>query len=722
MSKQKFNRYTKKKEPYAFPVPERDVILTWIEAQGKPVHFKKLVKVFDLSHEEEQQGLEYRLKAMLRDGQLWLDRRSRYGLPNKLNLIEGTIFAHSEGFGFLENASGGEDLYLSARQMRRVFHRDRVLAQVLNNTNRGKGEAQISEVIERNTNFILGRLHVERDYVFVRALRKEIHHDLYVPQEYLNGATVGDLVNVRVIVQPDLHTQPIVAIVEILPESKVANESLYTIARKIYGIPDEWSESVQNEIAQVQDHISETAIITRKDLRNLPFVTIDGEDACDFDDAVYCHALPNNGWLLSVAIADVSHYVLQGSALDESAQVRGNSIYFPTAVIPMLPEVLSNGLCSLKPNVDRLSLVCEMKIGSDGRLGRHRFYEAVIRSKARLTYTQVNQFFSKISDQHGVSSAIQPALLNLYALYQVLLTARHSRGALELDTAEPTFELDSIGAIAFIRLKRRNEAHRLIEECMLLANVAAARFLKKSNLPALYRNHEKPEPERVQAFRSFLSGLGLQLLGGSRPHTKHYTTVLAQARLRDDFELIQLMLLRSLNQAVYAEKNQGHFGLAYPAYTHFTSPIRRYPDLMVQRMIKNLIIYKTHETFLYTPSYVQGISEHCSMTERRADEATRFVSDTLKCHFMADKLGEVFEGKIVAVTKFGVFVRLNDFFIEGLLHITVFVQDDYHFDAIRNRLVGDRTGHIYELLQDITVRIARVCVEDRQIDFDLIEE
>lgn len=705
-------------EEYEFPVPGRDEILSFLEDLGKPITLKKLLKEFKLEHEEEQQGFEYRLRAMLRDGQLVQDRKSRYCLPSKLDLIKGTVISHQDGFGFIHPDDGSDDLFVSPRQMRRVFPGDRVLVQEIISQRKGKREAQIMEVIERNTDTLVGRLVIEKGCAFIEPLQKEISHDIYIPQDYLHDAKNGDLVNVKVLVQPDSHIQPIAEILEVINDKTSEAGVITDIAIKVHDIPNEWNDAVLAEIDALSDEVEEADKTDRADLRELPFVTIDGEDARDFDDAVYCKPLPKGGWVLHVAIADVSHYVRIGSALDEEAVNRGNSVYFPNRVVPMLPEKLSNGLCSLNPNVDRLSLVCEMKIDPEGKLVRYRFYDAVINSHARLTYTEVSKLYA--NEENTIDAALHEPLLDLYALYQVLFIERRNRGAIELETLEPLFAFDEQGYITSVSARTRNDAHKVIEECMLIANVAAARLIKKSKLPGLYRNHEKPSEERLENFRMFLGELGLQLQGGKKPQTKHYMKLLNSIRDRDDFEMIQLVALRSLNQACYRPTNEGHFGLAYAAYTHYTSPIRRYPDLLVHRAIKNFIHRK--EEFAYSEKDMADYGQSCSYTERRADDATREVTDTLKCEFMRDKVGLDFSGKITSVTNFGVFVRLNDLFVEGLLHITQLKQDYYRFDAVKHRLVGERTNQVYKLLQPVDVKVARVSVEDREIDFVLSDE
>ncbi|MFW5724368.1 MAG: ribonuclease R, partial [Halochromatium sp.] len=491
------------------------------------------------------------------------------------------------------------------------------------------------------------------------------------------------------------------------------------ISIRAHDLPVHWPPEVEQAIMAFGEEVPEAAKADRTDLRALPLVTIDGADARDFDDAVYCERKPK-GWKLLVCIADVSAYVTPDSALDREAFERGNSVYFPDRVIPMLPEVLSNGLCSLNPNVDRLCMACELYVSRDGKVTRTRFFEGVMRSHARLTYEQVAAMLveedTELSEQYA---DLLPHLHELYAMYQALLKARAARGAIDFDTVETKFVIDEAGRIASIEPTVRNDAHRIIEECMLAANVAAARLFQRKKMPALYRIHETPKEEKLSDLRDFLAELGLNLPGGNKPTAKDYGTLLDAVRGRPDFHLIQTVLLRSMQQAMYSSDNVGHFGLAYDAYTHFTSPIRRYPDLIVHRIIKHILAGGTAADLEYSKPELQQVGEHCSGTERRADEATRDVEHWLKCEFMRDKLGEEFDGTITSVQGFGLFVELDGVYVDGLVHITALDNDYYHFDPVGHRLTGERTGQVYRLGDRLRVKVAAVNLEDRKIDFVL---
>lgn len=703
-------------QKYANPIPSREFIIQYLEQKGRPVTREHLIKALNLITEEQQEALRRRLIAMERDGQIMSNRRGSYALVDKLELIKGRVVGHKDGFGFVVPEDSGEDLFLTPRQMRAVFPGDRVLVRVTNIDRRGRREGMIVEVLEHNTQQIVGRYLVEGRIAFVTPSNKGITQDVIIPPGEQGIAQHGQMVVAEVTAQPNVRRQAMGRVIEILGEHMAPGLEI-DVAIRAYGLPHRWSEEVDTEIADLKPEVAEQDKKQRKDLRNIAFVTIDGEDAKDFDDAVYCEKRPLDGWRLLVAIADVSHYVKLQTILDKEALARGNSVYFPGRVIPMLPEILSNELCSLKPNVDRLSMVCEMIISKAGKLVRFTFYDAVIRSQARLTYTDVA---AALQDKKtDIPSALLPRLKELNRLYRTLHKQRHERGALDFDTVETRIMFGKNRKIEKIIPVERNDAHRIIEECMLMANVAAAKLLQQHKLATLFRVHERPDPEKLENLRDFLKGMGLKLTGGDDPTPLDYAKLIRRIQERADKRLIQTVLLRSMSQAVYSPANEGHFGLAYDVYTHFTSPIRRYPDLLVHRAIRHAIAKNTKEKFYYDASIMHRMGEHCSMTERRADEATRDATLWLKCEYMQDKVGEVFNGIITGVTAFGVFVELKNIFVEGLVHITALKNDYYHFDPIKHRLQGKRTGMIYRLGDPIRVRVARVNVDDKQIDFDL---
>lgn len=701
---------------YPNPIPSREFIQQVLAEAGIPLTFEQLSQALALRSGDDLVALERRVAAMERDGQLVRNRRSAYCLVNKRDLIAGRVIGHPDGFGFVKPDVGEEDLFLSPREMRAVFHDDRVIARVTGQDRRGRLEGEVVEILERNTLQVVGRLYQESGVGFVVPDNPRLSHDIIVPKDFLGGARQGQIVVAEIIEPPTKRTQPIGRILEVLGD-RMAPGMETDIALRTHNLPVIWPEAVGQEIAGLGSEVEEAAKAGREDLRTLPLVTIDGADARDFDDAVYCAPRPK-GWRLLVCIADVSHYVRSKSALDLEALNRGNSVYFPDRVIPMLPEVLSNGLCSLNPQVDRLCMACELWINREGQITRSRFYPAVMRSHARLTYDQVAAMLiegdPELCDRYA---DLLPHLHQLYALYQVLLEARIRRGAIDLDTIETQFRFDAAGKIAEIRPLVRNEAHRIIEECMLAANVATARLLERKRIPTLYRIHQGPTKEKLAEVREFLGELGIQLGGGDKPQARDYAELLAQVRGRPDQALIQMVLLRSMAQAVYSTENVGHFGLAYPAYTHFTSPIRRYPDLLVHRAIRHALGGGQAEAFEYPKPKIQVMGEHCSGTERRADEATRDAESWLKCEYMLDKIGEELSGWISGVTSFGLFVQLEELYIDGLIHVTALDNDYYHFDPVGHRLTGERTGRVYRLGDPIRVRLAAVSLDERKIDF-----
>jgi len=719
-----------KKDPFAArealnydnPIPSREFIMQYLEELGRPASKDHIIRAFKLKTEDEKEAMRRRLVAMMRDGQLMCNRRGSYGLVDKMDLIRGRVIGHPDGYGFVVPDTGGKDLFLSDRQMRQVFHGDRVLVRERGLDRRGRREAIIVEVLERNTERMVGRLINEGGVAFVIPDNKHITQDILIPPHQCNGAKDGQIVVVEIVAPPTMRTQAIGRIAEVLGEHMAPGMEI-EIALRAHNLPHVWPDEVLEEIQDFKAEVLEEDKQGRTDLRHLPFVTIDGEDARDFDDAVYCKPKAKGGWQLYVAIADVSHYVKPATALDEEAANRGNSVYFPSQVIPMLPEILSNGLCSLNPKVDRLCMVCEMSITAKGKLTRYRFYKAVMHSKARLTYTKVASLIAKdnpnLLQQYG---ELLPQIEALYGLYCTLLKTRQERGALDFATIETKIVFGKDRKIKKIVPLVRNEAHRLIEECMLLANVATARFLEDHEIPALYRVHAAPKEEKSAELRQFLAEFGLDLKGGKQPKPKDFAMVLDRVGERAESHLIRMVMLRSLKQAIYSPKNDGHFGLAYPAYTHFTSPIRRYPDLLVHRAITYLLEHKPLAEFHYTQNSMEKMGDHCSMTERRADDATRDVISWLKCEYMQDKVGEEFNGVISSVTSFGVFVELEEVYVEGLVHITDLHNDYYHFDAIRHQLVGKRTGVNYRMGQKLRVRVARVDLDERKIDFILAEE
>ncbi|MDF7679993.1 ribonuclease R [Enterobacteriaceae bacterium ESL0689] len=714
-------------EKYAFPIPGREFILAHLAKREKPASREELAAELHIEGEEQLEGLRRRLRAMERDGQLVFTRRQCYALPERLDLLKGTVIGHRDGYGFLRVEGSKDDFYLSSEQMKNCMHGDQVLAQSPAPDRKGRREARIVRVLVPKTSQIVGRYFTDAGVGFVVPDDNRLSFDILIPPEATLGARMGFVVVVELIQRPTRRAKAVGKIVEVLGDDMGTGMAV-DMALRTHEIPYIWPEAVERQIAGLQEQVPEEAKVGRVDLRDLPLVTIDGEDARDFDDAVYCQKKRGGGWRLWVAIADVSAYVRPGTPLDAEACRRGTSVYFPSQVIPMLPEILSNGLCSLNPDVDRLCLVCEMTVSAKGRLTGYKFYQAVMRSHARLTYNKVWHILQGDQQLREEYAPLVTPLEELHRLYQVLDSARDLRGGISFESEEAKFIFNAERRIERIEQMQRNDAHKIIEECMILANIASARFVEKAQQPALFRVHDKPSTEAIMTFRSVLAELGLALPGGNDPEPRDYAALLSSVAERPDAEMLQTMLLRSMKQAVYDPENRGHFGLALPSYAHYTSPIRRYPDLLLHRTIKFLL---AKEQGLEGNSTVTGgwhysmeemlqLGTHCSMTERRADEATREVSDWLKCDFMQDQVGNIFSGVICSVTGFGFFVRLNDLFIDGLVHVSSLDNDYYRFDAAGQRLIGESGGHTYRLGDRVQVRVEAVNMDERKIDFSLI--
>jgi ribonuclease R len=691
-----------------------------MKEEGKPLRFREVAALLEIEGEDRLEALSRRLGAMERDGQVIRNRREGYCLVNRQDLVAGRVIGHPDGFGFLVPDEGGGDLFLPPREMRVLMHDDRAVVRVAGIDQRGRREGALVEILERNTHQIVGRFLEDAGVGVLTPENKRLTQEILVLEPNRGGARHGQMVVAQILEYPDFRRPGMARVVEILGDHRAPGMET-DVAIRTHEIPAEWPEAVLEQVSGLSPEVPQSAKEGRLDLRHLPLVTIDGEDARDFDDAVYCDRTAS-GWKLIVAIADVSAYVVGGTALDMEARHRGNSVYFPDRVIPMLPEVLSNGLCSLNPGVDRLCMAAEMLIGADGRILRSRFSQAVMHSHARLTYTQVAAMLGdRDSTLRRQYTDIVPHLEALHDLYGVLFRARAVRGAIDFETVETRIVFGDDGKIADIVPLIRNDAHRIIEECMLAANVAAARLLQRKKMPALYRIHEGPTAEKLADLREFLGELGLSLGGGAKPGAADYAKLLERAKPRPDVDLVQTVMLRSLAQAVYSTENVGHFGLAYPAYSHFTSPIRRYPDLMVHRGIKHILAGGAVEEFDYGHAELAVLGEHCSATERRADDATRDALDTLKCEYMLDKVGETFDGIVSGVTAFGLFVQLKDVYVDGLVHITALTRDYYHFDPVGHRLTGERTGQVFRLGDSLSVVVAAVNLDDRKIDFVLAE-
>lgn len=706
----------REREQYENPLPSREFILQILTEQGAPMHEDELLDLLQITDEEEDL-FSRRLRAMERDGQIMRNRKRAICVMDKLDLIKGKVQGHPDGFGFLIPEDGSADMFLSEKEMHQVLHGDVVMVRQGGIDRRGRPEAKIIEVLERANNRVVGRLFEDHGIQFVVAENRRITQDILVAPGEHGVAKVGQVVILEIMQHPNKHAQPIGRIVDVLGNYADPGMEIEIALRK-HDLPHDFPSDVERQAKAIAPIVSAEDWDGREDIRNLPLVTIDGETARDFDDAVYC-APERDGYRLVVAIADVSHYVHSNDALDREAILRGNSVYFPRRVIPMLPEELSNGLCSLNPHVDRLCMVCDMHVDSHGEIGKYRFYPSVMYSNARLTYTQVAEMLAEPDGELAKSYVnVLPHLQNLYGLFQKLLHARHKRGAIDFETVETQMIFNDQGKIERIVPVVRNDAHKLIEECMLAANVCAANFLHESEHTVLYRIHQGPTPEKLEALREFLKEFGLQLGGGEEPQAADYSKLLKRIKGRPDAALLQTVMLRSLRQAKYEPENIGHFGLGYEAYAHFTSPIRRYPDLLVHRAIKAVLQGKQ-----YKPSMKwEELGVHCSMTERRADDATRDVDAWLKCFYMRDHLGSVFTGTVSSVTSFGMFVSLDDLYVEGLVHISELGKDYFHFDAGKHMLLGERTGQQYRLGDRVQVRVVKVDMESTKVDFVLHDD
>jgi ribonuclease R len=738
---------------YLYPIPSREEILGILRTSAGPHDAEALAAALGVKP-EEMEGLTRRLNAMERDGQIKPDRRGHYQLAHQTSFIEGRVSGHREGYGFLIPDDGSGDIFLTEREMQKVLNGDRVRVRVVGVDRRGRPEGSIVEVVARANTHVIGRLLNENGAWIVAPEDKRIGQDIQLVGPP-GKAKTGQVVSVELVEQPSRYSQPTGKIAEVLGDIDDPGMEIEIAVRK-YGVPHEFSEAALKQAARLPNEVLESDLQERVDLRDIPLVTIDGEDARDFDDAVYCEPVKigrSNGYRLIVAIADVSHYVKPNDALDQDAIERSTSVYFPRRVIPMLPEKLSNGLCSLNPDVDRLTLVCDAVITKKGEIKAYQFYPAVIHSAARLTYTEVAAILGNTKGPEAAKrAALVPHLTHLYEVFQSLLTARQARGAIDFETTETYIVCNAAGKIEKILPRTRNDAHRLIEECMLAANVCAADLLQRHEHPGVYRVHAGPTKEKLTQVRNFLKQAGLHLGGGEQPSASDYAELLPKIKLRPDAVLLQTMLLRSMQQAVYSPDNIGHFGLSYEAYAHFTSPIRRYPDLLTHRAIKAILQGKRYSPRDIDTSILntmlspaarkmqaqdkaagkkksegdlaiwEALGIHCSANERRADEASRDVEAWLKCYFIRDKLGEEFTGTISGVASFGIFVQLDQLYIEGMVHVTDLGADYFQYDETRHELRGERTGIRYQLTDRVTVQVSRVDLDARKIDLRLVHE
>ncbi len=726
--RQRDSEYENECKKYPHPVPSRDFILATLKEQGRAMSFSALAKLYGLNRGEKE-TLKHRLKAMLRDEQLDEQANGKVTVAEPRETLTGKVFAHPEGFGFFipddKTLTDGDDFFLSFREMQNVMHGDKIQAREKKGGRKGKREGKVVRVLEHANHHILGRLVDDYGIQVVKAENRRISQKILATNLDEIGAANNQIVEVKITSYPRNHKPILGEIVRVLGDKDNMGMEI-DIAIANHSLPHQWPDDVIQQTVAIPEQLDEDDYEGREDLRHLPLVTIDGITARDFDDAVFARKTPK-GYKLYVAIADVAHYVQKDSPLDVEAVNRATSVYFPNRVIPMLPEKLSNGLCSLNPHVDRLCMVCEMLINDEGEITRSRFYNAVMHSHARLTYETIeNVLFKETASLQVEHADLLPHLQTLKSLYEVLRQQRNRRGAIDFQTVEPEFEYDAEGKIAHILARKSLTANQLIEEFMVRANVCAAKFLLKQTgkyCPiALFRNHLGPSEEKYQTLVAALAQEGIKLPKIEGEITsKQLAELVEKIKEKENFESVQMLVLRSMFQAVYEPENTGHFGLALEHYAHFTSPIRRYPDLLVHRAIKHGVTCKG-EQYVYSPEQMQALGEQCSMAERRADDAVYDVIATLKCEYMQDKLGQCFEATISGVTSFGFFATLNGEFVDGLVHISSLDGDYFQFDDQRRVLLGERSRKVYQVGDEVEVMIKGVSVEEQRIDFILTDD
>ena len=708
--------FQRESQKYDNPILSREGLLQFLRDADGPLPLEDMAKALKLEAPERLDALQRRLQAMVRDGQVLLNRRGGYAPAAALDLLAGTVIAHPDGFGFVKFEAGGDDGFLNPSELRKCFHGDRVLVSIINIDHKGRRNVAIAEVLERRHTRVTGRFNIRAGIAAVVPDDRRLQHEVLIGPDDRNGAKDGQLVVAEITSPPDSGRPPIGKVLVVLGDRLTATK-VVEMAIHGHNLPHEFPEPVLREASAIPVDVTAAEAAARVDIRHLPLVTIDGEDAKDFDDAVYCESNAA-GFRLVVAIADVSHYVRPGAALDDEAVLRGTSVYFPGFVVPMLPENLSNGICSLKPKVDRLCFVCDMQVGFDGLVTESRFYEAVMHSHARLTYSQVWKVIGE--DDAGAKTALGdllPAISRLHQLYGILSKARTRRGAIEFESSEVHFELNPQGEVIQGGLLARNDAHKLIEECMIAANVEAGKAVLSNHAHAPFRVHDRPPESKYADLLEYLKEFALSMPSYAKVQPKDFTNLLKKVRLRPDAALLETVLLRSQSLAVYSTDNKGHFGLALEAYSHFTSPIRRYPDLLLHRALKKALLPASDGGFSYSAQEMDRLCLQCSALERRADEAEREVDERYRSAWMEQHVGSQFDGVISGVTSFGLFVELTDSKVNGLVHVTQLPHDYWHFDPARKTLTGERKRMSFRLGDPIRVLVLKASVEDKRIDF-----
>ena len=708
--------FHRESQKYDNPILSREGLLQFLRDADGPLPLEELAKALKLEAPERLDALQRRLQAMVRDGQVLLNRRGGYAPAAALDLLAGTVTAHPDGFGFVKFETGGDDGFLNPSELRKCFHGDRVLVSVINIDHKGRRNVAIAEVLERRHTRVTGRFNIRAGIAAVVPDDKRLQHEVLIGPDDRSGAKDGQLVVAEITSPLDSGRPPIGKVLVVLGDRLTATK-VVEMAIHGHNLPHEFPEPLLREANAIPVDVTAAETAARVDIRHLPLVTIDGEDAKDFDDAVYCESNPA-GFRLVVAIADVSHYVRPGAALDDEAMLRGTSVYFPGFVVPMLPENLSNGICSLKPKVDRLCFVCDMQVGFDGLVSESRFYEAVMHSHARLTYNQVWKIIGEDDvETKAILNGLLPAISRLHQLYDILSKARTRRGAIEFESSEVHFELNPQGEVIQGGLLARNDAHKLIEECMIAANVEAGKAVLANHAHAPFRVHDLPPESKYADLLEYLKEFALSMPSYAKVQPKDFTNLLKKVRLRPDAALLETVLLRSQSLAVYSTDNKGHFGLALEAYSHFTSPIRRYPDLLLHRALKKALLPSSDGGFSYSAQEMDKLCLQCSALERRADEAEREVDERYRSAWMEQHVGSQFDGVISGVTSFGLFVELTDSKVNGLVHVTQLPHDYWHFDPMRKTLTGERKRMSFRLGDPIRVLVLKASVEDKRIDF-----
>lgn len=695
-----------------------DIVIKFLTQRNEPANTKSIAETLGRIGKEGRQETFEMLERLRDEGKVTQLSKHRWAMKHAIQEHRGRIVGHVDGHGYVLTDQTKEKVFLRSHEMSEVLHNDIVNVRIVGRDRRQKLFGQIINVVERGNDIVVGRYFYESNLHFVVPDDQRIGQDIFILPEHTAGAQSGQVVSAKITKNPSKNFQPVGEIIEVLGDYLAPGMEIEIAIRK-HQLPHQWPDSVEKQIKGFSTEVSDSDFQGRKDIRNLPLVTIDGEDARDFDDAVYCQPLKGGKSRLLVAIADVSSYVKEDSPLDQEAWQRGTSVYFPNNVIPMLPEVLSNGLCSLNPQINRLCFVCDMVIDSTGEIETYDFYQAVMYSHARLTYTQVSALIDGQPQDSDIPDELHSAIHDLYATSQLLGKNRRKTGTIEFEIPEPLILFDQDRKIDRVVARERNNAHRLIEECMLAANICASLMLDDSNLAGIYRVHDAPDEDKIADARTFLRQFKLLLGGGEEPSPKHFSDVIKQVDDPLIAKIVQTALLRSMKQARYDVENSGHFALNFDSYTHFTSPIRRYSDLLVHRQIRRLLANPEAQDDDQKVLQVEKTAEQTSVTERRAEVATREAVQWLKCEFMSHKVGDTLWGVVSSVTEFGLFVELEEFYIDGLVHITSLGQDYYRYDSDRRELVGETTGRVYKTGQRLEVIVSRVDMEQGRIDFAL---